>query len=77
VVRDVAAPLTLLAVVIALDVWVYVDAARRQGGDREVRATVAGLTIDRSLAWLVWCLVLFVLAFPLYLVARAHADDGS
>lgn len=76
-VRDAAAPLVLLVVVVALDAWVYVDARRRQGTDREVSATVAGLTIDRPLAWLVWCVVLFVVAFPLYVVARAHADDGA
>lgn len=75
--REVAAALVSLAVVVGLDACVYVDAARRQGTARQVSVTVAGrLTIDSPVAWLVGCVVLFVVVFPLYLVARSRSSLG-
>ncbi len=59
----------LLLVVAAL-VWVYLDAAARQGTRREVSATVASVEVDTPRAWLGWCAVLFLVFFPVYLVAR-------
>lgn len=67
-----AAVLTVL-IVAALDAWVYADARARQGTRREVAVTIGAMRIDRAEMWLVWCLVLFVFFFPLYLVARREA----
>ena len=67
---NLAAALVPLAVVLGLDLWVYSDARARQGTRREVRARIGSLEIDRPQWWLAGCVVLFVLVFPLYLVAR-------
>ena len=65
-----AAGLIPLFLVVAADVWVFIDARVRQGTDREVSATVAAMEIDTPQAWLAWCVVLFLVFFPVYLVAR-------
>ncbi|MGN6300585.1 MAG: hypothetical protein ACTHN8_05770 [Angustibacter sp.] len=76
--REVAAALVPLAVVVGLDAWVYLDAGRRQGTACQVSVTVAGrLTLDSPVGWLVGCVVLFVVVFPLYLVARSRSAGGS
>lgn len=59
-----------LLLIVAADVWVYLDARSRQGTRREVSATVVSMQVDTPQAWLLWCVVLFVFAFPLYLTAR-------
>jgi cytochrome c oxidase assembly factor CtaG len=59
-----------LLLIVAADVWVYLDARSRQGTGREVSATVISLDIDTPNAWLLWCVVLFLVFFPVYLVAR-------
>ena len=38
--------------VVALVLWVYVDASSRQGTGREVVVTIGSFTIDTPLAWL-------------------------
>lgn len=66
--------LVLLALVATLDLWVYLDARARQGTSREVSVTIGSLHIDRAEVWVALCLVLFVVFFPLYLVARREAE---
>ena len=72
--QQLASGLVLLVVVAALDLWVYLDARARQRRGREVSLTVGSLQIDRPEVWLALCLVLFVLFFPLYLVARRETE---
>ncbi len=73
---NLAAVLVPLVVVAGLDAWVYVDASGRRGTAREVSVTIAGrVTIDQPATWLVGCVVLFVMFFPLYLLARRHAGE--
>lgn len=55
------------------DAWVYLDASARRGTRREVTATFLSLDVETPRAWLLWCLVLFVVFFPAYLVARRTA----
>ena len=59
--------------VVALDAWVYADARARQGTRREVTVTIGSMRIDRPEVWLAWCLLLFIVFFPLYLTARREA----
>ena len=66
----VPAGLIPLFLVGAADVWVYLDARARQGARREVSATVVSMEIATPQAWLAWCVVLFLVFFPVYLVAR-------
>lgn len=67
---SLATGLVPLLLIVAADVWVYLDARSRQGTRREVSATVVSIQVDSPQAWLLWCVVLFVFAFPLYLTAR-------
>ena len=60
--------------VAAVDAWVYADARARQGTRREVTVTIGSMRVDRPEVWAAWCLGLFVLFFPLYLVARREAE---
>lgn len=62
--------LSPLVLIVTLDGWVYTDARSRHGTDREVRATIGSFEIDTPELWLTLCLLLFVLFFPMYLVAR-------
>lgn len=67
---SVATGLIPLFVIAMADVWVYLDARARSGTRREVSATIGAMEVDTPQAWLLWCLVLFLVFFPLYLVAR-------
>lgn len=61
----------LVAVVVLMcAVWVLGDARSREEDGRPVVATVMNATIDQPALWAALCIVLFVVALPLYLVAR-------
>lgn len=62
-----------LVVVLVADVWVYTDARARRGTGHEPGVRIGALRIDSPEAWAIGCLVLFVVAFPTYLVARREA----
>jgi hypothetical protein len=59
-----------LAVVVPLDVWVYLEALRGDRAGRPVRLVLGAAAIDRPEQWLAGCVVLFAAFFPAYLVAR-------
>jgi cytochrome c oxidase assembly factor CtaG len=63
-------PLLLVA---AADVWVYLDASARRRTRREVTARFLSVEVETPQAWLLWCVVLFLVFFPAYLVARRVA----
>ncbi|MCW2787694.1 MAG: hypothetical protein JWP74_4211 [Marmoricola sp.] len=63
-----------LVLVIAADIWVYVDARSRQGTGREPGVRIGSLQVNTPQAWAIGCVVLFVIAFPMYLVARREAE---
>ena len=63
-----------LLLIVAADVWVYADARSRQGTGREPGVRVGSLQVKTPEAWATGCLVLLVVAFPMYLVARREAD---
>lgn len=57
-------------VLIILDVWVYLDARSHTRQNEPVAVQLGGFTIDAPRVWVAFCVVLFVIFFPLYLVAR-------
>lgn len=65
------APMLVLALVLALDVWVYVDARRRESSGRPVVFHAGFLVIETPLEWLVGCLLLCILFVPLYMNTRS------
>lgn len=68
--QSLVGPLVILALVVASDVWVAWDATRRRARGLEVVASVGPVTLDRPEHWVLACVVLWVIAFPMYLVAR-------
>jgi hypothetical protein len=63
-------PFVFLAVVVGTDAWVVWDASRQRASGHAVVASVGRLTLFRPEQWFLACLVLWVVAFPMYLVAR-------
>jgi len=61
--------LPLLVIAVA-DAWVYADASARQRAWREVTARFLSMDVETPKAWLFGCVVLFLIFFPAYLVAR-------
>jgi uncharacterized membrane protein len=64
------APLLLLVLVVAVDVWVFRDAEQRADAGEAVVATVGPLSLSTPQQWLVGCVFLWVFVVPLYLTAR-------
>ncbi|MDQ2955529.1 MAG: hypothetical protein M3Y42_01010 [Actinomycetota bacterium] len=65
------APLLVLAIVIATDLWVYADARRCAAINAPVSLRIGNLRIDTPVGWLVGCVVLWIFFFPMYLVSRS------
>lgn len=63
-------PLMLGVLLVCVALWVLQDAKSRETEHRPVTVTVLGLTVESSRDWAALCLLLFALAFPLYLVSR-------
>ncbi len=70
---SLAGPLGLLIVVVILDVWVYLDAHARASRRQPVVASIGSLVLETPGAWMLACLVLWILFFPMYLVARSRS----
>jgi len=64
--------LLLLAIVIASDAWVYVDAKRLRDAGEPVVLVLGSLRVETPEAWLLACVVLWLVALPAYLVGRRH-----
>jgi hypothetical protein len=69
-----SASLLALLIVVATDAWVYADAKSRADGRNPVVASLGSLEISAPAAWFLGCLVLWIVFFPLYLVARRRSD---
>ncbi len=63
----------ILLVVLASDVWVYLDAARQRDAGEPVVLVVGNLRIETPEAWLLACLILWIVALPLYLTGRRRS----
>ena len=66
-----AVPLLVLAVGVAVDLWVYSDAKRQAEVGRAVIFQAGAFVLDSPAAWAMGCLILWVVFFPLYLASRA------
>ena len=64
--------LVVLLAVVASDAWVYTDARRWAAAGRPVYLRVGRLTVATPLAWLVGCVVLWIVFFPIYCVSRSR-----
>jgi hypothetical protein len=70
VTAGLAPALIFLLIALATDLWVYLDAERQRDAGEPVVLVVGGLRIETPQAWLVACLVLWIVAVPLYLTGR-------
>jgi hypothetical protein len=65
-------PLVVLAVILAVDVWVYVDARVQAQRGRPVVFSLGAFVVDTPEMWFACCLILFVIFVPLYLAGRGR-----
>jgi len=65
------APLLVLLIVVATDLWVYADAKRCAAEGSPVLLRIGSFAIDTPVAWLVGCAVLWIFFFPMYFVSRS------
>jgi hypothetical protein len=63
-----------LVLVVMADIWVYRDARARVNTRREVEATIGTWRIATPETWLGGCALLFLIIFPIYLVARRASE---
>ena len=66
-------PVLVLLAVFATDVWVYRDSGRRLARGEPVTVTFGTYRMESPTAWLVACLLVWIFAFPLYLVGRRNS----
>jgi hypothetical protein len=66
----VAAPLFVLLLVLAMDAWVYADAAYQAQRGTPVVFSTGTFRVETPAAWLLGTLVLGIVFLPLYLVTR-------
>ena len=65
-------PVLLLLVILTTDVWVYRDSGLRLAKGEPVTVTLGPYRMESPSVWFIACLFLWILAFPLYLVARSQ-----
>ncbi len=63
-------PFVALGVIAATALWVYTDSQRLDVAGRPVVVSIGWFVIDSPVAWTAGCVIVWVIAFPLYLVAR-------
>jgi hypothetical protein len=65
-----AAPIAFLVVVLVSDAWVYSDATAHSKRGEPVAASLGPLELTTPGAWLVACLLLWIVFVPLYVASR-------
>jgi len=63
-----------LVLVITADIWVYRDARAHVNTRREVKASIGTWRVATPETWLGVCALLFLIFFPMYLVARRASE---
>jgi hypothetical protein len=63
-------PILVLLAVLATDVWVYGDAKAQDERGTPAVFSFGTFDIDTPAAWLLGCLLLWIVFFPLYLSRR-------
>jgi hypothetical protein len=62
--------LLALAILVPVDLWVFLDATERARRGHPVATVLGTFTIETPQQWLIGCLGVLVLFLPLYLRAR-------
>ena len=68
---DSLAPLFLFLLIIATDLWVYWDAKAQSDRETPVYFRIGAFQISTPPAWAICCLFLWIIFFPVYLLARS------
>jgi hypothetical protein len=63
-------PILVLLIALSSDVWVFVDAKAHDERGTPVVASIGRLEVATPAAWLLGCLLLWILFFPLYITRR-------
>ncbi|MEA2510041.1 MAG: hypothetical protein QOG21_2123 [Actinomycetota bacterium] len=66
----VLAPIFVLLLVLAIDLWVYMDALGRYRQGTPVVFSSGDFRVDTPAAWFFGCLFLWIVFFPLYITRR-------
>jgi hypothetical protein len=69
------APLLAVVVIVAIDIWVYLDAKRCADEGAPVVLRIGGLVVITPTAWLLGCLIVWIFFFPMY--TERPALDGK
>jgi hypothetical protein len=65
-------PLVILLVLVASDLWVYLDAKLQAQRGTPVVFSVGNLEVHTPTQWFIGCLLLWIVAFPLYISGRSR-----
>ena len=66
------APILILVVVLASDLWVYLDESAQCARGTPVVFSFGMFKVDTPGAWFGACLILWIVFFPLYVAGRRH-----
>jgi len=66
-------PLAVVLIIVLTDVWVYLDAHEHLARGEPVVVSIGPFNLESPAVWAVVCLVLWIVAFPLYIVARGSS----
>lgn len=70
--RSAWVPIVVPLVIVAIDLWVYVDAKAHSERGTPVVFSTDFLTVDTPAAWFFGCLFLSIVFIPLYLTIRGR-----
>ncbi len=65
-------PLLVLLVLISTDLWVYADAKAQVERGTPVVFSFGNIEVHTPTQWFVGCLLLWIVAFPLYMIGRSR-----
>ncbi len=63
-------PLAVAVALLAVDIWVLLDATKHTERGAPVVLRLGSVVIDSPATWFVGCLLLWILFFPLYVISR-------
>ena len=69
--RPSLGPLIVVLIFLAVDVWVYEDARARAERGRPVVFRMGGFVLSTPFQWLLGCVLLWIVFFPLYVARRS------
>jgi hypothetical protein len=63
-------PIVVLVVALAIDIWIYEDAKAQADRGMPVVLSWGALRLETPTAWIIACLLVWIVFVPLYLVGR-------